>query len=84
MSINYTKEPFRIHTPHSPAGDQPAAIKQLVTGLTDGLGFQTLLGATGTGKTYTMAKVIAETNKGLRLMDLVVLLFNVLPYTAGS
>jgi len=63
LSINYTKEPFRIHTPHSPAGDQPAAIKQLVTGLTDGLGFQTLLGATGTGKTYTMAKVIAETNR---------------------
>ena len=49
---------LKVHSPFSPQGDQPQAIESLVQGLEDGLRFQTLLGATGTGKTYTIAKVI--------------------------
>jgi excinuclease ABC subunit B len=52
---------FRLHQPYPPAGDQPAAIDHLCEGLADGLAFQTLLGVTGSGKTYTMANVIART-----------------------
>jgi len=63
LSFEYIKDPFKIFTPNTPKGDQPTAIKQLVEGLNDGLAFQTLLGATGTGKTYSMAQVIAETNR---------------------
>ncbi|MEW4566570.1 excinuclease ABC subunit UvrB [Tautonia sp. JC769] len=51
---------FRIERPFPPAGDQPAAIEALVTGVTEGKGHQTLLGVTGSGKTYTMANVIAR------------------------
>lgn len=61
--IEYEKNPFQLHTPHDPSGDQPTAIAQLVEGINDGLAFQTLLGATGTGKTYSMAQVIARTNR---------------------
>ncbi len=50
--------PLEVHSPFTPKGDQPEAIAGLVEGLGDGLRFQTLLGATGTGKTFTMAKVI--------------------------
>jgi len=50
--------PLEVRSPYEPKGDQPEAIAGLVEGLSDGLRFQTLLGATGTGKTYTMAKVI--------------------------
>ncbi len=50
--------PLEVHSPFTPRGDQPEAIAGLVEGLQDGLRFQTLLGATGTGKTFTMAKVI--------------------------
>ncbi|MFA7460025.1 MAG: excinuclease ABC subunit UvrB [Trueperaceae bacterium] len=50
--------PLKVHTEFTPKGDQPEAIGKLVEGLSDGLRFQTLLGATGTGKTFTMAKVI--------------------------
>lgn len=49
---------FKVHSKYQPAGDQPKAIEQLVTGLNAGLTAQTLLGVTGSGKTYTMAKVI--------------------------
>jgi len=56
-------KPFKIHSEFSPAGDQPAAIKQLVDGINDGLTDQVLLGATGTGKTFTMAQVIQETQR---------------------
>lgn len=49
---------FRVHAPYSPAGDQPAAIESLTEGLNKGLKFQTLLGVTGSGKTFTMAKTI--------------------------
>ncbi|WP_152051104.1 excinuclease ABC subunit UvrB [Tautonia marina] len=51
---------FRIERPFPPAGDQPAAIEALVSGVTEGKGHQTLLGVTGSGKTYTMANVIAQ------------------------
>ena len=55
--------PFRLHQPFPPAGDQPEAIRLLVEGLEDGLSYQTLLGVTGSGKTYTMANVIARTGR---------------------
>ena len=58
--ISFPDSPFKLHQPFSPAGDQPAAITQLSEGIADGLAFQTLLGVTGSGKTYTMANVIAR------------------------
>ncbi len=54
---------FRIHSPHKPSGDQPQAIADLVAGIAQGRPFQTLLGATGTGKTFTMANVIERTQR---------------------
>ena len=54
---------FKLSTHYSPAGDQPAAIKALTEGLDDGLAFQTLLGVTGSGKTFTMANVIQQTQR---------------------
>ena len=54
---------FSIHSPFPPAGDQPAAIKSLVEGITDGLAHQVLLGVTGSGKTYTIANVIEQTQR---------------------
>ena len=54
---------FDLHSPYSPKGDQPDAIKELVAGLEKGYRHQTLLGATGTGKTYTMAAVIEKINR---------------------
>ncbi len=53
-----TSTPFRIHAPFEPTGDQPQAIQKLVAGVQAGHRFQTLLGATGTGKTHTIARVI--------------------------
>jgi excinuclease ABC subunit B len=61
--VSFEGSPFRLHQPFPPAGDQPEAIRQLVEGLEDGLSFQTLLGVTGSGKTYTMANVIARTGR---------------------
>jgi len=61
--ITYPNSPYQLHKPFEPAGDQPAAIASLVEGLEDGLSFQTLLGVTGSGKTYTMANVIAQTGR---------------------
>ncbi len=52
--------PFQLYQPYLPAGDQPAAIAALVEGVKDGLAFQTLLGVTGSGKTFTMANTIAR------------------------
>ena len=52
---------YDLTAPYSPKGDQPNAIKQLVHGVNSGERYQTLLGATGTGKTFTMANVIAQT-----------------------
>ena len=54
---------FKLYKPWEPAGDQPQAISQLMEGLQKGMRKQTLLGATGTGKTFTMANVIAQNNK---------------------
>ena len=54
---------FELHTPFQPAGDQPEAIQTLVNGLKDGLTYQTLLGVTGSGKTFTLANVIAQTQR---------------------
>ncbi|MGB9151345.1 MAG: DEAD/DEAH box helicase family protein, partial [Burkholderiales bacterium] len=61
--VTFPGSPYRLHQPFSPAGDQPEAIRQLVAGLSDGLQYQTLLGVTGSGKTYTMANVIAQTGR---------------------
>ena len=58
--VTFPDSPFRLYQPFEPAGDQPAAIDQLVEGIHDGLSFQTLLGVTGSGKTFTMANVIAR------------------------
>jgi len=58
--ISFPDSPFKLHQPFPPAGDQPTAIAQLSEGIADGLAFQTLLGVTGSGKTYTMANVIAR------------------------
>ena len=54
---------YDLTAPYSPKGDQPTAIKQLVAGVNGGQRYQTLLGATGTGKTFTMANVIAQTGR---------------------
>ena len=61
--IEFPNRVFKLHQPFPPAGDQPEAIAKLVEGLQDGLSFQTLLGVTGSGKTYTMANVIARMGK---------------------
>jgi excinuclease ABC subunit B len=61
--VSFPDSPFQLFQPYPPAGDQPAAIAQLVEGINDGLSFQTLLGVTGSGKTFTMANVIARTGR---------------------
>ncbi len=58
--VTFPGSPFQLWQPFAPAGDQPAAIDALVNGIEDGLSFQTLLGVTGSGKTFTMANVIAR------------------------
>lgn len=58
--VSFPGSPFQLFQPYPPAGDQPTAIEQLVEGVQDGLSFQTLLGVTGSGKTFTMANVIAR------------------------
>ncbi len=58
--VNFPGSPFQLFQPYPPAGDQPTAIDQLVEGVGDGLAYQTLLGVTGSGKTFTMANVIAR------------------------
>lgn len=54
---------FKLHSNYSPCGDQPQAIKQLTEGLNNGLATQVLRGVTGSGKTFTMANVIANVNR---------------------
>ena len=66
--VTFPNSPFRLHEPFSPAGDQPQAIRQLVDGVQDGLAFQTLLGVTGSGKTFTMAHVIARLGRPAMIM----------------
>ena len=58
--VRYDDSPFELYQPYAPAGDQPSAIDKLVAGVQDGEVFQTLLGVTGSGKTFTMANVIAR------------------------
>src|SRR5690242_415317 len=58
--LTFPGSPYRLHQTFAPAGDQPQAIERLTEGVNDGLAYQTLLGVTGSGKTYTMAHVIAR------------------------
>src|SRR5690348_10376227 len=60
VAITFPNSPFRLAELYAPSGDQPAAIERLSEGIEDGLAFQTLLGVTGSGKTFTMANVIAR------------------------
>jgi excinuclease ABC subunit B len=66
--VTFPNSPFRLFQPFPPAGDQPQAIAQLIEGIEDGLAYQTLLGVTGSGKTYTMANVIAQTGRPALIM----------------
>jgi excinuclease ABC subunit B len=60
QTVTFPGSPYRLYEPFQPAGDQPEAIRLLTAGIEDGLSYQTLLGVTGSGKTYTMAHVIAR------------------------
>ena len=59
---------FKLHSEYAPTGDQPHAIEELVKGFREGNQFETLLGVTGSGKTFTMANVIAALNKPTPIM----------------
>ena len=61
--VTFPDSPFKLHQPFPPAGDQPTAIDGLIEGINDGLMYQTLLGVTGSGKTYTMANTIARAGR---------------------
>ncbi|HKJ87761.1 MAG TPA: DEAD/DEAH box helicase family protein, partial [Gammaproteobacteria bacterium] len=62
------RKPYELHSDYSPSGDQPEAIRQLVDGFANGEAYQTLLGVTGSGKTYTMAQVIRELGRPAVIM----------------
>ncbi|MDD7430389.1 MAG: DEAD/DEAH box helicase family protein, partial [Coriobacteriaceae bacterium] len=62
-------QPFKVVSPYSPAGDQPQAIEKLAQGVRDGLRYQTLLGVTGSGKTFTMAKTIEAVQRPTLIME---------------
>ncbi len=66
--LTFDNSPYKLHQPFPPAGDQPEAIRKLVEGVEDGLLFQTLLGVTGSGKTFTMANVIAQLGRPALVM----------------
>ena len=68
MFLTFPNSPFKLFQPFEPAGDQPQAIAKLVEGIEDGLAYQTLLGVTGSGKTYTMAHVIARLGRPALIM----------------
>ncbi|MHB1144768.1 MAG: excinuclease ABC subunit UvrB [Thiobacillus sp.] len=68
MFVTFPNSPFRLFKPFEPAGDQPQAIARLIEGIDDGLAYQTLLGVTGSGKTFTMANVIARTGRPALIM----------------
>ena len=59
----YPNSPFELYLPFEPSGDQPEAIKKLIQGVNNQEKFQTLLGVTGSGKTFTIANVIAQTGR---------------------
>ncbi len=67
-SLDFRNSPFHLYQPFPPAGDQPEAIEKLIEGIGDGLMYQTLLGVTGSGKTYTMANVIARLGRPAIIM----------------
>lgn len=66
--VTFPNSPYRLHQPFEPAGDQPEAIAQLTEGIEKGLVYQTLLGVTGSGKTYTMAHVIARLGRSAMVL----------------
>ncbi len=66
--VTFPNSPYKLNQPFLPAGDQPQAIQKLVEGINDGLAFQTLLGVTGSGKTFTMANVIAQIGRPALVM----------------
>ncbi|MEO7320243.1 MAG: DEAD/DEAH box helicase family protein, partial [Nitrosospira sp.] len=68
MIVTFPNSPYKLHQVFTPAGDQPEAIDKLVEGIEDGLAFQTLLGVTGSGKTFTMAHVIARLGRPAIIM----------------
>lgn len=68
MIKTFPNSPYFLHQPFEPAGDQPTAIAQLVEGVNEGLAFQTLLGVTGSGKTFTMANVVAQLGRPAIIM----------------
>ncbi|MBT9612627.1 MAG: excinuclease ABC subunit UvrB [Burkholderiales bacterium] len=68
MIVTFPNSPYQLHQPFEPAGDQPQAIAKLTEGIEDGLKYQTLLGVTGSGKTYTMAHVIARLGRPVIIM----------------
>ena len=63
MFVSFPNSQYQLFQPFPPAGDQPQAIEKLLNGINDGLKYQTLLGVTGSGKTYTMANVIARSGR---------------------
>jgi excinuclease ABC subunit B len=63
LIVTFPNSKYQLHQPFLPTGDQPKAIEKLVAGIESGMRFQTLLGVTGSGKTYTMANVIAQTGR---------------------
>ena len=79
---------YKLQAPYEPNGDQPEAIKKLVKGVNNGKQFQTLLGATGTGKTFTIANVIQQTGRPALVLahnkTLAAQLCNCLLYTSPS
>ncbi|ACT50509.1 excinuclease ABC subunit UvrB [Methylovorus glucosotrophus] len=68
MIVTFPNSRYQLHQPFPPAGDQPAAIEKIITGIEQGMQYQTLLGVTGSGKTYTMANVIARTGRPAMVM----------------
>lgn len=69
MTLYFCKVNFELQSPYKPTGDQPEAIRQLVEGIRQGERFQTLLGVTGSGKTFTMANVIREINRPVLVLS---------------
>ena len=63
MIVTFPNSPFKLHQHFEPAGEQPQAIERLIAGFEAGLAHQTLLGVTGSGKTYTIANVIESVQK---------------------
>ena len=68
MIVTFPNSPYKLHQTFEPAGDQPQAIAELVEGIEDGLAYQTLLGVTGSGKTFTIANVIAQLGRPVIIM----------------